>query len=50
MAAYLMALTRTSDPNRVDALIKDLGSRTGARVRNNVQGTTSIIANNGFRQ
>ncbi|KND90970.1 Alkaline protease 1 [Tolypocladium ophioglossoides CBS 100239] len=47
MAAYLMALTGVTDPAQVDGLIKNLASKTGAVVTNNVQGTTSLIANNG---
>ncbi|POR37298.1 Alkaline protease 1 [Tolypocladium paradoxum] len=47
VAAYLMALMGITEPAQVDALIKNLASKTGAACTNNVPGTTSLIANNG---
>ncbi|QUC17440.1 uncharacterized protein UV8b_01681 [Ustilaginoidea virens] len=47
LAAYLMSLQEIEDPGQVVQLIKDLASRTGARVVNNMLGTTPLIANNG---
>lgn len=49
MAAYLISLQNLNSPSQVDTLIKNLADQTGARVRRNVQGTTSRIANNGGR-
>ncbi|KAL2258709.1 hypothetical protein VTK26DRAFT_7874 [Humicola hyalothermophila] len=49
LAAYLMALEGISGARTVSDRIKELAAATGARVRNNVPGTTSLIANNGFR-
>jgi len=49
LAAYLMSFQGVSSPQEVDTLIKDLAQETGASVRNNVQGTTNAIANNGNR-
>lgn len=43
-----MALQNVGEPKQVDALIKNLATQSGAQVAaNNVQGTTSLIANNG---
>ncbi|KAG6015032.1 hypothetical protein E4U54_004425 [Claviceps lovelessii] len=47
LAAYLMRLHNVQDASRVTDLIKGLGSRTGARVEDNREGTTSVIAHNG---
>ncbi|KAK5992512.1 Subtilisin-like protease 2 [Cladobotryum mycophilum] len=47
LAAYLMALRGVSDPTQVSNLIKNLATQTGAKVKNNIDGTTSLIANNG---
>jgi subtilisin family serine protease len=49
LAAYLMALEGISGVQDVANRIKELASLTGAEVRNNVAGTTSLIANNGNR-
>jgi subtilisin family serine protease len=48
LAAYLMALEGITGVQEVGDRIKQLAQGTGARVRNNVRGTTSLIANNGF--
>ena len=42
-----MGFQSVQTPGQVDALVKSLASKTGAKVTNNVQGTTSLIANNG---
>lgn len=42
-----MALQGASSAPTVDSLIKNLATKTGAKVQNNVQGTTDLIANNG---
>ncbi|KAK3690144.1 serine protease [Podospora appendiculata] len=47
LAAYLMALEKITDPAAVVNRIKELATATGAKVSNNVAGTTSLIANNG---
>ncbi|KAG5994775.1 hypothetical protein E4U52_000771 [Claviceps spartinae] len=47
LAAYLMRLRNIKDATQVSDLIKRLGSQTGARVRGNREGTTSVIAYNG---
>ncbi|KAK2590218.1 hypothetical protein QQS21_012106 [Conoideocrella luteorostrata] len=50
LAAYLMRLQNVQDPAQVGELMKNLGSQTGAKVTNNVQGTTPVIANNGHTE
>ena len=47
LAAYLMALEGITDVDAVADRITELAGQTGARVRNNRRGTTSLIANNG---
>ncbi|KAK3346192.1 serine protease [Lasiosphaeria hispida] len=47
LAAYLMALEGITGVTAVSNRIKQLAAATGANVGNNVQGTTSLIANNG---
>jgi subtilisin family serine protease len=47
LAAYLMALEGITGVQDVANRIKELAQASGARVKNNVQGTTSLIANNG---
>ncbi|KAJ9150332.1 Subtilase [Pleurostoma richardsiae] len=47
LAAYLMALEGISDVDAVADRITELAGATGASVRRNVRGTTSLIANNG---
>ena len=47
LAAYLMAFQGVTDPAKVDKLIKDLATQGGANVRNNIAGTTNLIAFNG---
>ncbi len=47
LAAYLMSLQGANSADQVDALIKNLATQTGASVKNNAQGTTNLIANNG---
>lgn len=47
LAAYLMALEGITDVTAVGDRIKELAQKTGARVSNNVRGTTTLIANNG---
>ncbi|KAF4989241.1 hypothetical protein FGRMN_9254 [Fusarium graminum] len=47
LAAYLMGFQNLDGPEQVVSLIKSLAQQSGAKVRNNVQGTTSAIANNG---
>ncbi|OTB00718.1 hypothetical protein M426DRAFT_65329 [Hypoxylon sp. CI-4A] len=47
LAAYLMALEGLTDATAVSDRIKELGTASGAAVRKNVKGTTSVIANNG---
>lgn len=42
-----MAFQGVSDPAEVDKLIKDLATQGGAKVRNNISGTTNLIAFNG---
>ena len=49
LAAYLMALENISGAKTVSDRIKELAQATGATVKNNVRGTTSLIANNGVR-
>jgi subtilisin family serine protease len=49
LAAYLMALENITGVQAVSDRIKELAKATGATVKNNVQGTTSLIANNGNR-
>lgn len=48
LAAYLMALEGLTDADAVVRRMRQLAHATGARVKNNVQGTTGLIANNGF--
>ncbi|KAL7791279.1 subtilisin-like serine protease [Trichoderma ceciliae] len=47
LAAYLMALKGVTNVNDVSNLIKNLAAQTGAKVQQNVAGTTNLIANNG---
>ncbi|KAF5988209.1 putative alkaline protease (oryzin) [Fusarium bulbicola] len=47
LAAYLMGFQKLDGPAQVASLVKSLAGQTGAKVKNNVQGTTSNIANNG---
>ncbi|KAK3989727.1 subtilisin-like protease 6 [Cladorrhinum sp. PSN332] len=47
LAAYLMALEGITGVQQVSDRIKQLAAATGARVGNNVRGTTNLIANNG---
>ena len=47
LAAYLMALEGLATVDAVVARMRQLAAATGARVSNNVRGTTSLIANNG---
>ncbi|PTB68791.1 protease [Trichoderma citrinoviride] len=47
LAAYLMALEGVANVTDVSNLIKNLAAKTGATVKQNVAGTTSLIANNG---
>jgi subtilisin family serine protease len=47
LAAYLMAFQNLTDPADVTTLITNLAENTGAAVRANAPGTTSLIANNG---
>ncbi|KAG6288745.1 hypothetical protein E4U46_003066 [Claviceps purpurea] len=47
LAAYLMRLRHIKNATQVSDLMKRLGSQTGARVRGNREGTTSVIAYNG---
>ncbi|TFB07253.1 Subtilisin-like protease 2 [Trichoderma ghanense] len=47
LAAYLMALEGVSTVDDVSNLIKNLAAKTGASVKQNIAGTTSLIANNG---
>ncbi|KAJ0142141.1 hypothetical protein HZ326_15042 [Fusarium oxysporum f. sp. albedinis] len=47
LAAYLMGFQQLDGPAQVASLIKSLAGQTGAKVQNNVQGTTDSIANNG---
>ncbi|KAK4162336.1 subtilisin-like protease 6 [Cladorrhinum sp. PSN259] len=47
LAAYLMALEDITGVQQVSDRIKQLAAATGARVGNNVRGTTDLIANNG---
>ncbi|KAK4187455.1 peptidase S8/S53 domain-containing protein [Podospora australis] len=49
LAAYLMALEGITGVQAVSDRIKQLAAATGARVSNNVRGTTNLIANNGNR-
>ncbi|KAK0610560.1 peptidase S8/S53 domain-containing protein [Bombardia bombarda] len=49
LAAYLMSKESITDVTAVADRIKALATATGARVSNNVAGTTSLIANNGER-
>ncbi len=49
LAAYLMALEGITGVQAVANRITELAQGTGARVRRNAAGTTSLIANNGFR-
>ncbi|KAI6760844.1 hypothetical protein HG530_009704 [Fusarium avenaceum] len=50
LAAYLMGFQKLDGPAQVVSLIKSLAQQSGAKVRNNVQGTTDLIANNGNQQ
>ncbi|KXX79666.1 Subtilisin-like protease 6 [Madurella mycetomatis] len=50
IAAYLMALEDITGVQAVADRIKELAGQTGARVRGNARDTTSLIANNGFRE
>ncbi|KAL7949713.1 subtilisin-like serine protease [Trichoderma barbatum] len=47
LAAYLMALEGVTNVADVSNLLKNLAAKTGAAVKQNVAGTTSLIANNG---
>ncbi|UZP46083.1 hypothetical protein NXS19_013895 [Fusarium pseudograminearum] len=47
LAAYLMGFQKLDGPAQVASLIKSLATESGAKVRNNVRGTTDGIANNG---
>ncbi|RBR17128.1 uncharacterized protein FIESC28_06630 [Fusarium coffeatum] len=47
LAAYLMGFQQLEGPEQVASLIKSLATESGAKVRNNVRGTTDGIANNG---
>jgi subtilisin family serine protease len=47
LAAYLMALQGLTQPIEVTELIKNLAASSGASVKNNVRGTSNLIANNG---
>lgn len=47
LAAYLMGFQQLDGPEQVASLIKSLATESGAKVRNNVRGTTDGIANNG---
>lgn len=49
LAAYLMALEGITGVKAVSDRIKELAGETGATVKGNVRGTTSLIANNGNR-
>lgn len=49
VAAYLMALEGITGVQAVGDRIKELAQDTGARVKRNVQNTTPLILNNGFR-
>ncbi|KAK6844428.1 hypothetical protein PG995_014538 [Apiospora arundinis] len=49
IAALLMSTEGLSDPDAIAARIKRLASDTGASVQQNVQSTTNLIANNGFK-
>lgn len=46
LAAYLMALDGLTSATDVDKAIKAAAQKTGAKVINNAQGTTNLIANN----
>ncbi|KAM6483177.1 subtilisin-like serine protease [Trichoderma sp. SZMC 28011] len=46
LAAYLMALEGVTNVDDVSNLIKNLATKTGATVQQNVAGTTDLIANN----
>jgi subtilisin family serine protease len=48
LSAYLMALEGISGPDKVAARLTELAQAAGASVKNNVKGTTNLIANNGF--
>ncbi|KAF4967572.1 hypothetical protein FSARC_4869 [Fusarium sarcochroum] len=47
LAAYLMGFQNLEGPAQVASLIKSLAKQSGAAVKNNAQGTTDLIANNG---
>ncbi|KAH7156526.1 peptidase S8/S53 domain-containing protein [Dactylonectria macrodidyma] len=47
LAAYLMAFQGITDPAEVASLMTSLAEQTGSEVVNNIEGTTSLIANNG---
>lgn len=47
LAAYLMAFQGITEPAEVLTLMTSLATQTGSKVLNNVDGTTSLIANNG---
>lgn len=47
LAAYLLALRNVTHADQMAEILKNLASKTGSTVRYNVQGTTSLIANNG---
>ncbi|KAK4124268.1 subtilisin-like protein [Parathielavia appendiculata] len=49
IAAYLMALEGITGVQAVANRIKELAQQTGARARGVPRGTTTLIANNGFR-
>ncbi|KAL2133242.1 hypothetical protein VTI74DRAFT_2707 [Chaetomium olivicolor] len=48
LAAYVMALNNITGVQEVGNKIKQLAQASGATVKQNVRGTTSLIANNGF--
>ena len=50
LAAYLMGFQKLDGPAQVASLIKSLATQSGATVKNNAQGTTDLIANNGNQQ
>lgn len=47
LAAYLMSFQGITDVDQVVSLMKSLAAQTGVKVKNNVRGTTDLIANNG---
>jgi subtilisin family serine protease len=49
LVAYLMSLENLTNVTEVSNRMKQLAAATGASVKNNVRGTTNLIANNGNR-